>query len=189
MKNKGVLVVVSAPSGCGKSTVLARLMQIRKELHFSVSATTRSPRPGEAEGVHYFFVERAQFERMVREDAFLEYAEYVGNYYGTPRAAVEEQLDRGYDVYLDIEVRGAMQVKARCPDALLIFLMPPSMEALEQRLTGRGTDTPEVVQKRLQEAERECAAAGEFDYVVVNDEVDRAAAEISARIDEKRALV
>ena len=181
--NKGVLVVVSAPSGCGKSTVLHRLMELREKLHFSVSATTRAPREGEVDGVHYFFVERGKFEEMIRDGAFLEFAQYVGNYYGTPRAAVEEQLSLGYDVYLDIEVQGAMQIKEKRPETLLIFLMPPSMEELERRLTGRGTDAPETVRNRLKEAERECQERDKYDFVVVNDEVDRAAAEISGIID------
>ena len=186
MSEKGVLVVVSAPSGCGKSTVLARLMEKRERLHFSVSATTRAPRAGEAEGVHYFFMGREQFEEMIHRDAFLEYAEYVGNYYGTPRAPVEEQLARGCDVYLDIEVQGAMQVMARRPDSLFIFLMPPSMEELARRLSGRGTDSPETVRRRLDLAERECAQRDKFNYVVINDEVDRAADEISSLIDAFR---
>ena len=183
MTDKGVLIVVSAPSGCGKSTVLRRLMELREKLHFSVSATTRAPREGEEDGVHYFFVEREAFEKMIRDGAFLEYAQYVGNYYGTPRAAVEEQIARGYDVYLDIEVQGAMQIKSARPETLLIFLMPPSMEELERRLTGRGTDSPETIRSRLNEAERECGERDRYDFIVVNDEVDRAAAEISGIID------
>ena len=180
---KGILIVVSAPSGCGKSTVLHRLMEERGSLRFSVSATTRKPREGETDGVHYFFVSREKFQEMIREDAFLEYAEYVGNYYGTPKAAVDEQLDRGYDVYLDIEVQGAMQVRRRHPQVLMIFLMPPSMEELKRRLVGRGSDHPETIMKRLREAERECAERDKFDFVVVNDDVDRAVAEISGIID------
>lgn len=183
MTEKGILVVVSAPSGCGKSTVLKRLMEIRQNLYFSVSATTREPREGERDGVHYFFIGRERFEEMIREDAFLEYAEYVGNYYGTPRSAVEEQLDRGWDVYLDIEVQGAAQVKTRRPEALLIFLMPPNLKELERRLTQRGTDSPETVHRRLAEAERECGERERYDFVVVNDDVNRAAAEISGIID------
>ena len=187
MSDRGILIVVSAPSGCGKTSVLARLMQMRTTLHFSVSATTRKPREGEKDGIHYMFITRDVFEWMIRENACLEYAEYVGNYYGTPRAAVEQQLRSGQDVYLDIEVNGAMQVKSKCPDALTVFLMPPSMEELERRLTFRGTEAPEVVQKRLREAERECSQRDKYDYIVVNDEIDRAAEEISRLIDETRA--
>ena len=188
MTEQGVLVVVSAPSGTGKSTVLHRLMELRESfnLAFSVSATTRLPRQGEKEGVDYFFLSREEFDRMVREDKFLEYADYAGNRYGTPRAAVEAQLARGYDVYLDIEVRGAMQVRSRCPDALMIFLMPPGMEELERRLVSRGTDPPEVIRRRLLEAERELGERDQFDYVVVNESVDNAAREISKLIDRHR---
>lgn len=180
---KGALIVVSAPSGCGKSTILKRLMERRENLRFSVSATTRAPRPGERDGVDYFFVSRAEFRQMILHDAFLEYAEYVGNFYGTPRAAVEAQLSKARDVYLDIEVQGAMQVKRNRPETLLIFVMPPSMEELERRLTGRGDVDPEIVRRRLTEAEREISMRGEFDFVVVNDAVDRAADEISDLID------
>lgn len=187
MSERGILIVVSAPSGCGKTSVLARLMQMRSTLHFSVSATTRSPREGEKHGIHYFFISREEFEQKIRENAFLEYAEYVDNYYGTPKAEVEAQLEAGQDVYLDIEVNGAMQVKAQCPEALTIFLMPPSMEELERRLTFRGTEKPEVVRQRLQEAERECSQRDKYDYIVINDEIDRAAEEISGLIDRRRA--
>ena len=141
---KGALIVVSAPSGCGKSTILKRLMDRRENLRFSVSATTRAPRPGERDGVDYFFVSRAEFRQMILNDAFLEYAQYVDNFYGTPRAAVEAQLSQACDVYLDIEVQGAMQVKRNRPETLLIFVMPPSMEELERRLTGRGAVDPEI---------------------------------------------
>lgn len=183
MTEKGALIVVSAPSGCGKSTILKRLMERRENLRFSVSATTRAPRPGERDGVDYFFVSRAEFRQMILHDAFLEYAEYVGNFYGTPRAAVEAQLAQARDVYLDIEVQGAMQVKRNRPETLLIFVMPPSMEELERRLTGRGDVDPEIVRRRLAEAEKEISMRGEFDFVVVNDAIDRAADEISDLID------
>ena len=186
---KGVLIVVSAPSGTGKSTVLHRLMEERDTLRFSVSATTRAPRQGERDGVDYFFVSREEFQKMVREDAFLEYAEYVGNCYGTPREAVDRQLEQGYDVYLDIDVQGAMQVRQRCPEALLVFLAPPSFEELERRLLSRGTDAPEAIQKRLAEARREYDQRGAFDHLVLNDTVDRAAAEIAALLDAHRSRV
>lgn len=186
MTERGILIIVSAPSGCGKSTVVHRLMEQRETLRFSVSATTRVPREGEQEGVDYFFVSRERFQEMVEADAFLEHAEYVGNCYGTPKAPLDAQLDSGYDVYLDIEVQGAMQVKAQRPDTLLIFLMPPSLAELEHRLTLRGTDTPETVRTRLAQAERELSYREQYDYVVVNDQVDRAVAEISALIDRHR---
>ena len=183
---KGILIVVSAPSGCGKSTVVRALMEKRNNLRFSVSATTRKPRDGEVEGVDYYFVSREEFNRMVEADAFLEHAEYVGNCYGTPRDPVERQLSLGYDVYLDIDVQGAMQVKQLRPQTLMIFLMPPSMEELERRLILRGKNTPQEIRDRLAAAERECACRDEFDYTVVNDVVERAVAEISDLIDRKK---
>ena len=186
MSEKGILIIVSAPSGCGKSTIVHRLMEERENLKFSVSATTRKPREGEADGVDYFFVSRERFAEMVEEDAFLEHAEYVGNCYGTPRAAVDAQLEQGNDVYLDIDVQGAMQVKALRPDTLLIFLMPPSLEELERRLVARGKDDAETIRSRLQAAEYEFGFRDRFDFIVVNDEVERAAAEIAGLIDSHR---
>ena len=183
---KGILIVVSAPSGCGKSTVVRALMEKRNNLRFSVSATTRKPRDGEVEGVDYYFVSREEFNRMVEADAFLEHAEYVGNCYGTPRDPVERQLSLGYDVYLDIDVQGAMQVKQLRPQTLMIFLMPPSMEELERRLVLRGKNTPEEIRDRLAAAEHEALFRDKFDYIVVNDIVDRAVDEISALIDRKK---
>ena len=186
---KGILIIVSAPSGCGKSTVVRRLMELRPNLRFSVSATTRKPRDGETDGVDYFFVSREEFDRMIEADEFLEHAEYVGNCYGTPRAPVEKQLSEGFDVYLDIDVQGAMQVKAIRPETLMVFLMPPSMEELERRLVNRGTNTPEEIRARLEAAERECAQRDRFDCVVVNDEVERAVAELSQIIDSKKTAI
>lgn len=185
--NKGILIVVSAPSGSGKSTILRRLLEMRETLRFSVSATTRAPRVGEEHGREYFFVSRPEFLKMVAADAFLEHAEFVENLYGTPRAAVEAQLEQGFDVYLDIDVQGARQVKAKRPETLTVFILPPSREELKRRLTGRGTDDPETVRRRLREAERECAQRVHFDYVVVNHEVERAAAELSGIIDGYKA--
>lgn len=184
---RGALIIVSAPSGCGKSTLLHRLMEKREKLRFSVSATTRPPREGEVDGRDYFFVDRPTFDRMIEEDAFLEHAEYVGNRYGTPRAAVEELLDAGYDVYLDIDVQGAMQIKRIRPETLTIFVTPPSLPELENRLRSRGTDSDEVIRSRLEAAERELILKDHYDYVVVNDEVDRAAGEISDLIDSYKA--
>ena len=186
MTEQGVLVIVSAPSGCGKSTVLHRVMELREKLCFSVSATTRAPRSGEREGIDYFFVSRETFDEMVKNGEFLEHAEYVGNCYGTPKAAVDEKLAQGWDVYLDIDVQGAMQIKAQRPETLMIFLMPPSLEELERRLVTRGTDSAEVIRGRLKQAEEELKLRDRFDFTVVNDEVDRAAEEISARIDEQK---
>ena len=185
-RKEGVLIIVSAPSGCGKSTVVRALMEKRKNLRFSVSATTRQPRQGETDGVDYYFVSREKFERMIEENAFLEHAEYVGNCYGTPRAPVEQLLKDGFDVYLDIDVQGALQVKKIRPETLMIFLMPPSMEELERRLVNRGTNTPEEIRDRLAAAERECASRDQFDHVVVNDIVERAVDEISDLIDANK---
>ena len=183
MTEKGVLIIVSAPSGCGKSTILHRLMELRENLCFSVSATTRAPRNGEQDGVDYFFISREKFDEMVENGEFLEHAEYVGNCYGTPKAAVDAKLNEGYDVYLDIEVQGAMQIKVQRPETLMIFVMPPSLEELERRLVSRGTDSPEVIQGRLKQAQEEFKLRDQFDFTVVNDEVERVVAEISGMID------
>lgn len=183
MNEEGALIIVSAPSGCGKSTVLHRLMEKRNTLRFSVSATTRKPREGETDGVDYYFVSRKKFSRMIEENAFLEYAEYVGNYYGTPIKKLDEQLKLGFDVYLDIDVQGAFQIKEKRPDTLMIFLMPPSLDELERRLVSRGKDSAETIKKRLAVAEIECSYKDRFDHVVVNDIVERAADEISGIID------
>ena len=144
---KGKTFIISGPSGVGKSTVLKELFQDRDDLYFSVSATTRPPRPGEINGVHYHFTDVDEFRKMISEDAFLEYAEYVGNFYGTPKKFVDEAMEQGKDVVLDIEVQGALQVVHKRPDVVRIFIAPPSWQALEERLTSRGTDSPEKVQK------------------------------------------
>ena len=179
MNKRGKLLVLSGPSGCGKGTVLRALMAGREDMAFSVSATTRSPRPGEVDGREYFFVTRERFMEMVEQGELLEHAEFVGNCYGTPKAPVLQQLDAGRHVLLDIEVQGAAQVKKAMPEAVLVFLTPPSLEELERRLRGRGTETEEKILQRLKTAEYEMTLAGEYDYTVVNDEVARAAAELA----------
>ncbi len=179
---RGLLIVISGPSGAGKSTVIAALMRRRDDIRFSVSATTRPPRPGEVDGKDYFFKTREQFARMIAEDAFLEHAEYVGNCYGTPAEAVQRQLDEGYHVLLDIEVQGAAQVLAKRPDAVSVFLAPPSMAELERRLRGRGTDAEEKIAGRLETARAECARARDYTYIVVNDDAEKAAGELDAII-------
>ncbi len=180
MQDKGLLVILSGPSGAGKSTVVSRLLRHRDDIRFSVSATTRSPRPGEEEGVSYFFRSREEFQRMIREDAFLEYAEYVGNFYGTPSSPVDEALAQGFTVLLDIEVQGAAQVLAKRPDAVSVFLCPPSLKELENRLRGRGTDSEEKISGRLEAAKREYGQLSRYSYLVVNEDADIAAKELDA---------
>ncbi len=177
-KKKGTLIVLSGPSGVGKSTVIAELLSERKDIYFSVSFTTRQPRPGEVDGVNYNFVTRPEFERMIRDNELLEYAEYVGNYYGTSLKVIRDRLDQGQDVLLDIEVQGAATVKAKCPEAVLIFILPPSLEELAHRLQARSTDPEDVIVKRLKRAREECSEIGRYDYLVVNDSVIAAVSEI-----------
>lgn len=181
-KNRGVLVIVSGPSGAGKSTVISRVSQIRNDIRFSVSATTRPPREGEIEGKDYFFKSQEEFWEMIKLDAFLEHAEYVGNSYGTPAAPVDRSLAEGSTVILDIEVQGAAQVMEKRPDAVSIFLCPPSMEELERRLRGRGTDSEEKIRDRLMAAHREYAQAHKYGYIIVNDDADTAVRELDAII-------
>ena len=175
---KGKLFVISGPSGCGKSTVIHEVMAQYPNLRFSVSATTRPMRPGETEGKDYFFVTKEAFAGMLERGELLEHASYVGNDYGTPVAPVQQALDQGIDILLDIEPQGAMQVRRARPDAVLLFLAPPSMEVLRRRLEGRGDTTPELVEKRLTQARWELSQAEQYDYIVINDVVEHAAAEI-----------
>lgn len=179
-KNRGELIVLSGPSGVGKSTVIAELLSHRRDIHFSVSYTTRKPRVGEQDGVNYNFVDREEFERMIRDNELLEYAEYVENYYGTSLKVIEDHLARGVDVLLDIEVKGAAKVREKCPEAVLIFIIPPSLEELSRRLHMRNTDSEAVIEMRLQKAREECRESVNYDYLVVNDNVMAAADEIQA---------
>ena len=178
--SKGRSFIISGPSGVGKSTVLKALMEKRKNLYFSVSATTRSPRPGETDGVHYHFLDRDTFRQWVAEDQFLEHAEFVGNCYGTPRKYEYEAMEQGQDVILDIEVQGAAQVASKMPEVVRIFVAPPSWAELERRLTERGTDTPEKIRGRLERAKEEVKLAGTYDYFVINDSVEHAMSELDA---------
>ena len=174
MNKRGLLLVFSGPSGVGKGTVLKEYLKKHPDTTFSVSATTRKPREGEVHGQHYFFLTREKFDRLIENDGLLEHAQFAGNCYGTPKEAVEKNLEKGIDVVLEIEVQGAVQVKEKCPDALLVFVMPPSFEELRRRLTGRGTEDEETVRRRLSNAGREMEAAKQYDYIVVNQTVEDA---------------
>ena len=177
-KKGGHLVVISGPSGVGKSTVIAEVMHQRDNLVFSVSYTTRAPRAGEEDGVNYHFVDKAEFERMIRDGELLEYTQYAGNYYGTALADIQKFASQGLDVLLDIEVEGASNVKRKVDNAVLIFVAPPSFEELFRRLHGRRTGNEEVVRARLEEAQVELKQIPNYDYLVVNDSVIRAASDI-----------
>ena len=181
--SKGKLIVISGASGVGKGTVLGIMMEKRKDLSFSVSATTRPPRPGEIDGVHYYFISREKFEEMIAQGAFLEYDAHADNYYGTPRAQAEEKREQG-PVLLDIEPAGAKQVREKMPDAELIFIMPPSMQELERRLRGRGDTPEEQIKLRMERAVWEMEQRFWYDHVVVNDDPERCANEILTIIAE-----
>jgi len=182
-KDKGRLIIISAPSGAGKGTVIRSLLDVKPELVFSVSATTRAPRIGEVDGVSYHFVKREYFYDMIARDEFLEYAEYVGELYGTPKRLIAECVDNCVDVLLDIEIQGARQVISKMPEAVTIFIVPPDMEELERRLRGRGTDTEEKLAARLRRANLELKEKNNYDYIVVNDYVPRAVEEIISIIE------
>ncbi len=193
---KGKTFIICGPSGVGKGTVVARLLASDPTLYFSVSATTRAPRPGEVDGKHYHFLTQEQFAQWVAEDQFLEHAEFVGNRYGTPRKFIDKAMEQGRDVILDIEIQGAEQVHQKRPDAVRIFIAPPSWDELERRLIGRGTEDMDRVRSRLQRGKEEFLVAKDFDYFVINDTVDRAVEEISAimcaehcRPDERIAML
>ncbi len=177
---KGRTFIISGPSGVGKSTVLKALLERRRDLFFSVSATTRPARPGEIDGIHYRFLDVDTFREWIARDEFLEYAEFVGNFYGTPREYVYKAMNQGRDVILDIEIQGAIQVSQKMPDAVRIFIAPPSWEELERRLKDRGTDSEEKIQKRLLRAKVEVQTAHTYDYFVINDTVENAVGELEA---------
>jgi len=182
MSDCGKLIVVSGPSGAGKSTVISRVMEADKQVVFSVSATTREPRAGEREGVDYFFTDAEHFRQMIENGELLEHAQYVENYYGTPKAPVISNIEKGLSVLFDIEVQGAMQIKNRCPEAILIFVIPPEFSQIEKRLHLRGTDSEEIIRQRIKTARFEYSMALNYDYIVINDNPDSAANEIKSII-------
>ena len=188
LNRRGLLVVLSGPSGVGKGTIRKALFEMpEQEFVYSVSMTTRPPRPGEIDGVDYYFVSREEFERQIANGNMLEYAEFVGNYYGTPKDKVEEQLNVGKEVILEIEVNGALQVREKCKDAVFVFIVPPTRQALYDRLMNRGTESEEVILARIAKANKEFRLAHQYDYIVVNDEVYNAADRIMAIIRSEHA--
>ena len=188
MKKKGKLVVISGPSGAGKSTVVFKALGERDDVCFSISATTRKPRPNEFDGREYFFVDLDRFQEMVDNNELLEHAEYVANRYGTPRAYVEHKIAEGMNVILDIEVQGARQVYEKMPEAIMVFVIPPSIGELRKRLEKRGTDTERAIEARLIRARQEYAEATFYDYIIVNDDADEAADELSAIITAEHCI-
>ena len=180
MNRRGMLIVLSGPSGSGKGTIIKSLLQQREDTVLSISVTTRAPRPGEEDGVHYFFRTREDFEELIRRNALLEFAEYNGNYYGTPEEAITGWLNQGKNVLLEIEVQGAKKVMAKCPEAVSVFILPPSFAVLEKRLRRRATDSEEAVQKRLAAARGEILQAADYDYMVVNDALEDCVSDLEA---------
>ena len=190
MSERGLLIVFSGPSGVGKGTVRQEIFSTPDhKFEYSVSMTTRTQRPGEVDGKDYFFRSREEFEELIRNGQMLEYAEYVGNYYGTPLTYVNETLDKGIDVFLEIEVQGALQVKKKVPDAVFIFLTPPDLNELQERLVGRGTDSEEVIAQRIERAREEIALMSKYDYAIVNDEVPLAAERVKRVIEAEHFRV
>ncbi len=189
MKRKGCLIVVSGASGTGKGTVCAQLMKKRPSLRYSISATTRNPRNGEQDGVQYYFHTRESFERLINDGGLLEWADVYGNYYGTPKAPVDKFLEEGQDILLEIDTQGALNVMEKMPEGIFVFLLPPSMEELERRLRTRGTDSEEVILRRLDAARGEVNAAKKYRYVVVNDVVENAVDTIDAILTAEHASV
>ena len=178
MDGRGILIVVSGFSGSGKGTIMKEIMNRYDNYALSVSATTRKPRPGEEDGREYFFRSTEEFEKMIAKDELIEYARYVDNYYGTPRAYVEEQLEAGKDVILEIEIQGALKVKEKFPDTLLLFVTPPTAGELRERLVGRGTETMDVIDFRMKRAKEEAEGMGRYDYLIINDVLDECVKEM-----------
>lgn len=190
MSNRGMLIVLSGPSGVGKGTVRQAMLEDEfRDFHYSVSMTTRKPRPGEKDGVDYYFVSKEEFEQEIANDGMLEYAQYVDNYYGTPMKYVNQTLDSGRDVLLEIEVQGAMQVREKCPDGVFIFLTPPDLLELRNRIQKRGTDDQATIDKRMQKAADEIKMMENYDYAVVNDEIPNAVQRIEKIIESEHLRV
>ena len=183
--SKGTLFIVSGPSGCGKGTVLAEIIK-QDNVYYSVSATTRAPRPGEVNGVNYHFLSKDEFEQLIANDGVLEYASYCGNYYGTPKQPVEDMLAEGKNVILEIEVQGALKVMEKCPEAVSVFILPPSLKELRRRLHKRGTESEEVIEKRIGEAAGEIGKAVNYDYVMVNGELETAVSDLLSIINSQK---
>lgn len=173
--NKGRVYIISGPSGSGKDSVMKKVFEKQPDIAFSISSITRDMRPGEVEGEKYNFISRERFEQMIKNDELLEHNVFVGNYYGTPKAPVINCIENGKDMLIEVDVNGAEQIRGKMPEAVSIFIMPPSLEVLKKRLTGRGTDSAEIIEKRLNEALREIASAKDYDYIVVNDDLETAA--------------
>ncbi len=195
MNNKGLLIVLSGPSGAGKDTVCSAYLKRNPEAVLSISVTTRKPRVGEKEGVNYYFTDVQSFEKMIRENKFLEYARVYGNYYGTPKEYVEEKLVSGFDVLLEIDIQGALQVKEKFPEGVFIFIIPPSMDELKRRIVKRGTESAEAIYTRFQSAYKELNYLSQYNYVVVNDTVEEAVRRLEAivlaekcRVDRNKGL-
>ena len=186
MKEKGILIVLSGFSGAGKGTLVKKLLQTHDDYALSISMTTRNPREGERDGVEYFFRTKEQFEENIRQDGFIEYACYCGNYYGTPKKYVEEQLEAGRNVILEIEIQGALKVKEQFPESLLMFVTPPTAAELQRRLIGRGTETEEVIMQRLARASEESEGIEAYDYIVVNDDLDVCVEELHCLVNAAR---
>lgn len=186
---KGLLIVISGASGTGKGTVCKKLLADSPTIAYSISATTRKPRPGEVDGREYYFLSVDEFKAWIAQEKFLEYAEVYGNFYGTPLTKIEERLNRGEDVLLEIDVQGALNVKRKCPDGVYIFLLPPNLDELKRRIEGRGTETPESLTRRLRNAVAEIKIGREYDYVVVNDSIDDAAEKIKTILAAERLKV
>lgn len=187
MTKKGILVVISGFSGAGKGTIVRQMVEKYDNYALSVSMTTRAPRQGERDGIEYFFVDEEQFEKTIEENGLIEYANYCGNYYGTPRAYVEKQLAAGKDVILEIEIQGALKVRERFPECLLLFVFPPSAKELHERLLGRGTESPEVIERRLARAYEESEGVEAYDYIIINDVLDTSVEEVHQLVKAAKA--